>query len=305
MATPFWPSKVNLVSQALENNEWWEKDLKEAWIIKWTKENIEQIWLERPITEENIEVWENVPEDSIEHILKNNFVVQNPYLVKCVDDRTPDDGRYWIYAAWGTQWLIKNILSVLNRSYTEHNTKEIISIIKNYIWEENYYTHSDDHSIDEKWQCGCGDMDLALNNKEHICELNPENKKIFSEERIREKEKWKIEVLKWKHNAKWVILIDIEDVSIIPKWIDWGYFIYNQANSKKLLKELIEEINNKTNLNVDINRVLKELDQETLSTFWSLWAEAPHYRINLVDWKFKVENDWKVNDVIVNYYLWE
>ena len=300
-------SKKNLVERALENNEWWEEQLDKIWIIsnsEDTKSNIEKINIVRPISWDNIEKGEWVSAETITHILINNYKVQNPYLAKCVDDRTPDDGRYWIYAAWWTQWIIKNILSVLNRSYTEHNTKEIISIIKNHIWEENYYTHSDDHNIDEEWKCGCGDMNLALNNEEHVCELNPENKKTFNEERAEAKKNWKMEILEWPHNAKWVILIDIEDVSIIPRLNDWWYFIYNQKATQILLKELIEVINDKTTLNVDINRVLKELDQETLSTFWSLWAEAPLYRLNKKEDKYIIETDWVVNDAVIAYYLW-
>ena len=297
----------DMLEKVIENNEWWEKQLPETWIIssrEETKADIEKINIERPISWDNIEKWKWVNHETIAHILTNNYTIQNTKLAKCVDDRTPDDGSYWIYAAWGIQWIIKNILSVLNRSYTEHDTKEIISIIKNYIWEENYYTHSDDHNIDEEWKCGCGDMNLALNEK-HFCELNPENKKTFNEERAEAKKSWKMEILEWDHNAKWVILIDIEDISIIPKWTDWWYFIYNQKATQNLLKELIEVINNETTLNVDIIKVLMELDQETLSTFWTLWGEATLYKLNKKWDNFIVETDWLVNDAIIAYYIWE
>jgi len=304
MPAPFWPN-ADLVEKALENNENWERDLKESWTIwskqKEVKKSIEKISIERPINADNIEVWEWVPDEVLLHILLKNYKVQDPYYIRCVDDRTPENLKYWIYWAGWSQGFLKNFFSVLNNYNKSYKEEEIRKLFVEMIWwEENYYCHSDEHNINKKWACGCDTMSLAL-NKEHVPNLTDSNKRFFAKER---KEKTdQMEVLQWNHNAKWIILIDDEEISIVPKRNEEWFFIYNQKILENLIKDFVAKINKNTNLELDEEAVCTELYKETLSTFWSLWNELPHYRLKKKWDKYYLESDGLVKDVVKHYYM--
>ena len=330
MAVPFWSkwgwcSSIDLVEKAFESNQSWVNQMEETWIfwaekVEWTteetKEIVKKLWLEKPINSENIEVGKNVPKEVIEHILKHNFVIQNPKFIKCVDWRTPEDKINGIYMPGWTDWLLIAVLKVLTDYNIDIDSNKLRDILVELVGgEENYYYHTDDHSCDVSWACGCGHANLVLNTSKHKASLAPSYAKFLEEKRLENKNK--MEVLEWEHNEQGVLLLDIEWVSIVPKWINTSFFVYNQKEIQKILKEFVDKINNsgalrytnfKGNLQslyIDLNTALKELDEEALSTFGILGGEAPHYRINEKDWKYIVEYDWLVKNVVANYYIWE
>ncbi len=303
MPIPFWPWESWGSLDRKEQKIWKQSLLPEATFLN-VKETIEKVWLEKPIILDNIEVWENVPREVVEHILKHNFEVQNPKFIKCVDWRTPEDLIKGIYMPWWTDWLLDLVLNLLSQYNIDVNPKDIRDILVDVIGgEENYYYHSDEHSYDKTWACWCGHDNLVLNSDKHICDLAPKYADFIKEQRKLNKNK--MEVLKWEHEEQGVLLFDIEWVSVVPKWEKSSFFVYNQKEVQKILREFISKLNENLPFYLDINRALEELDKEVLSTFSILGNEAPHYRVNLVDWKFRIEFDWKVSDVVTNYYLWE
>jgi len=304
MAVPFWAldEKWKEALQKEMENTWIMTDT--TWLMEEVKEKVKEINFLKPITKENIEIGENVPKEVVEHILKYNFQIKNPKFIKCVDWRTPEDDIKGIYMPGWTDWLLDLVFNILTQSNLDVDPEEIRKILVEVIWgEENYYYHSDDHSYDIPGACGCGHDNLVLNNENHVCRLAPKYADYIKKQR--EKNKGKMEILEWEHNEQGVLSLDIKWVSVVPKWEETSFFVYNQKEVQEILREFISKLNEKTEYYFDINRALEELDREVLSTFDILWSQAPYYSIKFENWKYKIENEWKVHEVVVNYYLWE
>ena len=252
-------------------------------------------WLKKPISDANLKLWVDIPEELKNHILLNIFPVVNPNFIQCVDDRTEESDRYGIYAAGGSQGIEKVIFSLLNKKSIEYNEEEIHKLFLETIgWWENFYMHSEEKSIDDEWACGCWDMNLALNWK-HASFLTDSNKDFFR--KYRKDYKDTIEVLKWDHNAQGVIIIDDTDVSIIPQWKNGGYFIYNEKVVKDLLNRFIKSLSKKLSLDISLEDILNELEEQTQSTLKSLWADLSVYKLTKTWEIFWVEKLWIVKEI--------
>ncbi len=311
----------------MEVDWWWKIDSLKAYKpfsreplapnVELTKKQIDKIVFYKRIIENKndieIKEWSEIPDKVLNHIISYNYDVLSPNTTYCIDDRTEEKQEKGVSIPWGSDWLLASAYHYINKLWLswEISSEDIYeALIVTIWWLDNYYTHSDTHNINNKWQIGCWHCNVAFNKKSHSLSI-PEKYEDFMKflRRINKAQK-KLDILDWEHNPEWVILIDNtwspEKLSIIQKWKESQYFVYNRNAEKNILSRFVEELNKIEDINIQLNK--EELDNISFEAYLSTlkhlnWWELPHYTIkyNPETWKYRIKTVWDVNTFIKNH----
>ncbi len=285
--------------------------------IPLTKQQIEKIvFYERIIKNKldlDIKKWSNIPEKVLKHIVWYNYNVLSPNVTYCIDDRTTEKQEKWVSIPWWADGLLAAAYEYLTELWlSESVTAEDVykALLDTIWWLDNYYTHSDTHNINNKWWIWCGHCKVAFTEDWHFLSISKVYEDFMLSLRKINKAQNKLDILRWDHSPDWVLLIDNTDspdkLSIIQKWKDSQFFVYNRNAEKNILTKFIAELNKNKDINIKLDE--KKLDniafEAYLSTLKHLWGwELPHYTIvyRKDNWKYRIKTIWNVNDFINKY----
>jgi len=285
--------------------------------ITLTKNQINSlIFYKRLIESKNdleIKEWSKIPEKVLKHIIWYNYNVLAPNMTYCIDDRTTEQITKWVSIPWWTDWLLAAAYEYLTELWLseEITPEDVYKSLLVTIWGlDNYYTHSDTHNINNKWWIWCWHCKVAFEKEWHVLNISKIYEDFMLSLRRINKAQDKLELLEWDHNPDWVLLIDNENspdkLSIIQKWKNSQYFVYNRNAEKNILKRFLWELNKLEDINIELDE--KKLDNiafeaylSTLKHLW--WWELPHYTIVYRKelWKYRIKTIWNVNDFVQKY----
>jgi len=308
----------------MEVEWWWSIDSLKAYKpfsreplasnVELTKKQINSlIFYKRVIENKNdieIKEWSKIPDKVLNHIVSYNYDVLSPNTTYCIDDRTKEKQEKWVSISWWTDGLLASAYHYINELWLswEISAEDIYEALINTIWWlDNYYTHSDTHNINNKWQIWCGHCNVAFNNEWHSIKIPEKYKEFMKSLRRKNKEQKKLDILEGDHNPEGVILIDNslspKKLSIIQKWNNLQYFVYNRNAEKNILSRFVEELNKLEGIDIKLNE--KELDNISFEAYLSTlehlnWWNLPHYTIkyNSENWKYRIKSIWDVNTFI-------
>jgi len=282
-----------------------------------TKNEINKIIFYKRLIEkkEDIEVkkWSIIPEKVFKHIIWYNYDVLSPDITYCIDDRTTEQQSKWVSIPWWADWLLASAYEYLTElGLTNSVTSEdVYKALLNTIWGlDNYYTHSDTHNINNKWGIWCWHCKVAFEKEWHSLNIAKIYEDFMLALRKINKAQDKLDILSWEHKPDWVLLIDNtnspDKLSIIQKWINSQYFIYNRNAEKNILTRFIKELNKLEDIDIKLDEnkldnIAFEAYLSTLKHLW--WWELPHYTIvyRKEIWKYRIKTIWTVNDFINKY----
>jgi hypothetical protein len=234
-------------------------------------------------------------------------------MTYCIDDRTTEQITKWVSIPWWTDWLLAAAYEYLTELWLseEITPEDVYKSLLVTIWGlDNYYTHSDTHNINNKWWIWCWHCKVAFEKEWHVLNISKIYEDFMLSLRRINKAQDKLELLEWDHNPDWVLLIDNENspdkLSIIQKWKNSQYFVYNRNAEKNILKRFLWELNKLEDISIELDE--KKLDNiafeaylSTLKHLW--WWELPHYTIVYRKelWKYRIKTIWNVNDFVQKY----
>mgnify|MGYP003965108323 FL=1 len=245
-----------------------------------------------------------IPIELIEHIKSSTFFMTSPQISQCIDwRRTKNESNYWMSIPGWWIGLLAVMLSVIEDTIIANNDKnyrkKILNILFDVVWwEENMSFHTDEEHICG-W-IGCWHIELILKKENRDLYWLSDKSTKFIEKTIKKyQDKAIINILKWKHEERWIIKVYSTHHSIHAN-NNWSqYFIYtpkilsiiNKEIARKIYKEFIEWTSISITANSIASMLQTKMDLNFENTIKLLAPTLPRYRLkHSICWNIKLIN---------------
>jgi len=204
-------------------------------------------------------------------ITEENFLNPN-----CIDWRDLDNARPSIPGGW--LWALWVILASLDSIGSDVDRTTVISNVKEFFnWTLTGHTQDHwDHSHNCQW---CGHAHRLITEWERYS-LSSESSQLLEQESNLITEP---DVLKWKHFERNVFIVNIPWKGIKANTWEIQDFVYNSWYAQELYARLIQYLEEKLHLELDLESVLQIANNHFMETGWDLAQNKDVFSITDVD----------------------
>ena len=246
------------------------------------------------------EIWEWVTSKIVTHIEDWVHLVKNPEQAQCIDGRRTDkESNFSPSVAWAHIWQLAAALAVLEetsipQTRTDYKDAVLDILIKYAGWVDKFSFHNDDGHC-EKWEIGCGHINLLLSDKTREKYGLSDRSAVFIKNTMDNMETPSdndkmpiINTLHWGHKEKWVLIVRWEHYSVHANVDNHQLFVYTQdmaeSSNREIAKWIYNEFvrdNKASSLTVDAITEMLQAKTEThlLETAGALANWLPMYTV--------------------------
>jgi hypothetical protein len=236
-------------------------------------------------------LWEQESIVTEEEIKERLFIINNENFKNpnCIDWRDENEEKPSI--PWWKIWVLIAVMKTLDDlQFSKEKKEKVVECLRNYF---GWFSFHSDTNVEKQHDCKwCWHIKYSLFESIEDYQLSDQSLEIIKKV-IWEVKKTEVDILKWAHEEKAVIIVESE-VHWVKSQEGWKqFFVYNLWYAKKLYNDISNKIEKEWILEWINNlwdHFFKSWDKQFLITWLKLAKGLPIYEL-------KISSDWTIESI--------